>query len=302
MARLLYRLGRFAAHHRVLLVGIWLVLVILAVGSVKTLGAKTNNSLTLPGTDSQAAFDLLAEQFPPQQNGSSAFVLHVDDGRLTDDRYKPAVDATFHAIKANPAVDSVRNPVGKNAEIAGIISDDERTGQMPVLLNVGTGFITTELAEEVLRATAPARRAGIEVAVGGPIGSVLSSPETQTSEVIGNISAMVILALVFGSLVAMVSAKRISHGSAKAVLETMVAEGADPETVVREQGLEQISDSGELEKIVEAAIEANPGPAEQVRSGNEKAIGALVGAVMKETRGRADGGEVNRLIKKSLGS
>ena len=105
-----------------------------------------------------------------------------------------------------------------------------------------------------------------------------------------------------GSLVAMVSAKRISHGSAKAVLETMVAEGVDPETVVQEQGLEQISDSGELEKIVEAAIEANPGPAEQVRSGNEKAIGALVGAVMKETRGRADGGEVNRLIKKSLGS
>ncbi len=203
MARLLYRLGRFGAHHRVLLVGVWLVLVILAVGSVKTLGAKTNNSLTLPGTDSQAAFDLLAEQFPPQQNGSSPFVLRVDDGRLTDDRYKPAVDATFHAIKANPDVYSVRNPVGKNAEILGIISDDERTGQMPVLLDVGTGFITTELAEKVLEATAPARNAGIEVAVGGPIGSVLSTPETQTSEVIGNISAMVILALVFGSLVAM---------------------------------------------------------------------------------------------------
>ncbi len=104
-----------------------------------------------------------------------------------------------------------------------------------------------------------------------------------------------------GSLVAMVSAKRISHGSAKTVLETMVSDGADPAEVVEQQGLEQISDSGELEKIVEAAIEANPGPAEQVRSGNQKAIGALVGAVMKQTRGRADGGEVNRLLKKSLG-
>jgi aspartyl-tRNA(Asn)/glutamyl-tRNA(Gln) amidotransferase subunit B len=80
----------------------------------------------------------------------------------------------------------------------------------------------------------------------------------------------------------------------------MVAEGADPRQVVEEQGLEQISDSGELEKIVKSAIEANPGPAEQVRSGNQKAIGALVGAVMKETRGRADGGEVNRLLKKHL--
>ncbi len=104
-----------------------------------------------------------------------------------------------------------------------------------------------------------------------------------------------------GSLVAMVSARRISHGSAKTVLETMVADGADPAEVVEEQGLEQISDSGELEGIVEAAIAANPGPAEQVRAGNQKAIGALVGAVMKETRGRADGGEVNRLLRKSLG-
>jgi len=104
-----------------------------------------------------------------------------------------------------------------------------------------------------------------------------------------------------GSLVEMVSSGRISHASGKSVLESMVADGADPRRVVEEQGLEQISDSGELEKIVEAAIEGNPEPAEQVRSGNEKAIGALVGAVMKETRGRADGGEVNRLLRKHLG-
>ena len=81
----------------------------------------------------------------------------------------------------------------------------------------------------------------------------------------------------------------------------MVADGADPETVVAEKGLEQISDSGELEKIVIQAIEDNPKPAEQVRSGNEKAIGALVGAVMKATQGRADGGEVNRLLRQHLG-
>jgi aspartyl-tRNA(Asn)/glutamyl-tRNA(Gln) amidotransferase subunit B len=104
-----------------------------------------------------------------------------------------------------------------------------------------------------------------------------------------------------GHLVSMVGSGRISHASAKSVLESMVSDGADPEVLVREQGLEQISDSGELEEIVREAIEQNPGPAEQVRSGNEKAIGALVGAVMKQTRGRADGGEVNRLLKKQLG-
>jgi len=203
MARLLYRIGRFAAHHRLLALGVWLVVVVAALVSVRVLGAKTNNSLTLPGTDSQAAFDLLARDFPPQQNGSSPFVFQVDRGMLTDDRYKPAIDATYRAIKASPDVYSVLNPVGKDAEAAGIISEDGRTGQMPVLLNVGTGFITTDLAEHVLAATEPAREAGIDVAVGGPIGSVLSTPDTQTSERVGNISAMVILAIVFGSLIAM---------------------------------------------------------------------------------------------------
>jgi aspartyl-tRNA(Asn)/glutamyl-tRNA(Gln) amidotransferase subunit B len=104
-----------------------------------------------------------------------------------------------------------------------------------------------------------------------------------------------------GRLVAMVASGKISHASGKSVLGSMVSDGTDPGTLVEEQGLEQISDSGELEEIVKAAIEANPKPAEQVRSGNEKAIGALVGAVMKETRGRADGGEVNRLLRKHLG-
>ena len=72
-------------------------------------------------------------------------------------------------------------------------------------------------------------------------------------------------------------------------------------TIVEREGLAQISDSGELESIVAAAIEANPEAAEQIRAGNGKAIGAIVGAVMKETKGRADGGEVNRLIRSQLG-
>jgi aspartyl-tRNA(Asn)/glutamyl-tRNA(Gln) amidotransferase subunit B len=102
------------------------------------------------------------------------------------------------------------------------------------------------------------------------------------------------------ALVAMVGEKKISHGSGKQVLAKLVEEGGDPAAIVEREGLAQISDSGELESIVAAAVEANPEAAEQIRSGNQKAIGAIVGAVMKETKGRADGGEVNRLIKKKL--
>jgi aspartyl-tRNA(Asn)/glutamyl-tRNA(Gln) amidotransferase subunit B len=103
------------------------------------------------------------------------------------------------------------------------------------------------------------------------------------------------------ALIAMVGEKKISHGSGKQVLATLAAEGGDPEAIVEREGLAQISDSGELEAIVTAAVDANPAAAEQIRSGNQKAIGAIVGAVMKETKGRADGGEVNRLIKEKLG-
>jgi aspartyl-tRNA(Asn)/glutamyl-tRNA(Gln) amidotransferase subunit B len=101
-------------------------------------------------------------------------------------------------------------------------------------------------------------------------------------------------------LVAMVQEKKISHGSGKTVLAALVAEGGDPAAIVEREGLAQISDSGELEAIVAAAVEANPEAAEQIRAGNQKAIGAIVGAVMKETKGRADGGEVNRLIRSIL--
>jgi aspartyl-tRNA(Asn)/glutamyl-tRNA(Gln) amidotransferase subunit B len=62
-----------------------------------------------------------------------------------------------------------------------------------------------------------------------------------------------------------------------------------------------MSDSSELEGIVAAAIEAEPAAAEKVRAGNPKAVGPIVGAVMRETKGRADGGEIVRLIKARLG-
>jgi aspartyl-tRNA(Asn)/glutamyl-tRNA(Gln) amidotransferase subunit B len=102
------------------------------------------------------------------------------------------------------------------------------------------------------------------------------------------------------ALAALVEEKTISHGSGKQVLAKLVAEGGDPAKIVESEGLAQISDAGELESIVAAAIEAEPEAAEQIRGGNEKAIGRIMGAVMKQTQGRADGGEVQRLIRERL--
>jgi aspartyl-tRNA(Asn)/glutamyl-tRNA(Gln) amidotransferase subunit B len=103
------------------------------------------------------------------------------------------------------------------------------------------------------------------------------------------------------ALIALVQEKKISHGSGKTVLATLVAEGGDPAAIVEREDLAQMSsDSGELEAIVEKAMADNPDAVEKIREGNGKAIGAIVGAVMRETKGRADGGEVNRIIRERL--
>jgi aspartyl-tRNA(Asn)/glutamyl-tRNA(Gln) amidotransferase subunit B len=102
-------------------------------------------------------------------------------------------------------------------------------------------------------------------------------------------------------LIGMVGEKTISHGTGKTVLAALVAEGGDPAAIVEREGLAQIAaDDGELEAIVAAAVAADPDAVAQIRAGNEKAIGAIVGAVMRETKGRADGGEVNRLIRELI--
>jgi aspartyl-tRNA(Asn)/glutamyl-tRNA(Gln) amidotransferase subunit B len=102
-------------------------------------------------------------------------------------------------------------------------------------------------------------------------------------------------------LAGMVESKRVTTGAARQVLATLVAEGGDPGAIVEREGLAQMSDSGELEGIVAAAIEAESAAAERAKEGNPKAIGPIVGAVMRETKGRADGGEVTRLIREQLG-
>jgi aspartyl-tRNA(Asn)/glutamyl-tRNA(Gln) amidotransferase subunit B len=116
-------------------------------------------------------------------------------------------------------------------------------------------------------------------------------------------AAPTVAATTLADLVKLTAAKTISHGSGRKVLVILVADGGtDVAAIVEREGLAQMGgDDGELAGIVAAAIDADPAAAEQIRGGNGKAIGAIVGAVMRETKGRADGGEVNRLIREHLG-
>jgi len=101
-------------------------------------------------------------------------------------------------------------------------------------------------------------------------------------------------------LLALIDKGTISGKIAKTVFEEMFATGRDAEDIVKEKGLVQISDEGAIAAIVDQVIAGNPRTVEDYRSGKEKALGFLVGQVMKATRGKANPELVNRLLKEKI--
>ena len=103
-----------------------------------------------------------------------------------------------------------------------------------------------------------------------------------------------------GGLLRLIASGRISGKLAKEIFLKMVETGDDPESIMKREGLEQISDEGALGKIVEDVIAANPKQVEQYRGGKTQVIGFLVGQVMKASRGQADPAVVNRMLSEKL--
>lgn len=102
------------------------------------------------------------------------------------------------------------------------------------------------------------------------------------------------------ALIALVEAKTINGTVAKEVFERIFTDDIDPEKYVEENGLKTVNDSGALTKLVEEIVAANPKSVEDYKNGKEKAIGFLVGQTMKAMQGKADPGEVNRILKEIL--
>ena len=202
MTGALYGLARFCARHRFWILTVWLVVAVALVGVSHRLGDNTNDNLTLPGTGSQHTTDALSKSFPDQANGTSPIVLHVSTGKLTDSKYAGAVNQAAADVAKAPDVASVVNPL--TSQGASALSKDQATGYLSVTLLVNPGQLTEDDAQAIINAAAkPAQAAGIQVETGGQLGAKVSTPSTETSELIGIIAAMVILTLTFGTVVAM---------------------------------------------------------------------------------------------------
>ena len=165
-----------------------------------------------------------------------------------------------------------------------------------VALTLATGPETADYFEQTAEAADGIEPRVVANWVTGELAAALRQTEIE-----GGASGSKVSPSALADLLRLVQEKKISHGSGKTVLAKLVEEGGGPEAIVEREGLAQISgDDGELAAIVEQAMADNADAVEKIREGNDKAIGAIVGAVMRETKGRADGGEVNRLIKERL--
>jgi len=201
VSSLLNRIAVFSARHRALIIGVWLVVLVGLGFASHAAGTKYSSSVTVSGSDSAAATDIMSRSFSPELSDASPIVFHTEAGRLTDDAHRGSIEASLKALSEAPNVASVSNPLEEDSTT---ISADGRTAYATVLPSKALGDLSVEEAEAILDSAAePAHRSGVQVEAGGQLGDKITEPATETSELIGILAAMLILVLVFGTITAM---------------------------------------------------------------------------------------------------
>ncbi len=115
-----------------------------------------------------------------------------------------------------------------------------------------------------------------------------------------DIAGFIVTPAHLAAMIALIDKGTISGKIAKKVFEQMAETGKMPEALVQEQGLVQVSDTGELEKAVQAVLDANPQMVDDFRSGKDKVFGFLMGQVMKSTKGKGNPQILNDILRKKL--
>jgi RND superfamily putative drug exporter len=196
MSRLLYRVGHSAGRHPWRVLAVWLLIAVGAFVLNGAVGGAANDTFSLPGAEAQAGADKLTKQFPAQSVYSSQVVLHADEG-LTTASAERAVAEAAEGLADVPHVVDVSNPYDPRGPT---ISEDGATGFLTVAFD--TDKIELPEFEAAESATKVLRDAGIQVEYNGLLG-VAKGDEEPGSEMIGIAVAIIVLAIAFGSLVAM---------------------------------------------------------------------------------------------------
>jgi RND superfamily putative drug exporter len=196
MSSLLHRVAVFSARRRLLVIGVWIVLLVGLVAGSHALGTQYSSSAEVAGSDSQAANDVMARSFSKELSDASPLVYHTDSGTLKDNENAAAVEESLKTTSEAENVASI-------GELT--YSKDGRTAYAQVLPSKALGEMSVDEGEAIYEtAEEPVKGSDVSVDAGGQLGTKISKSESKTSEIIGIAVAMLILVLIFGTVTAMV--------------------------------------------------------------------------------------------------
>ncbi|MCW2742716.1 MAG: hypothetical protein JWR45_3138 [Blastococcus sp.] len=198
MARLLYRLGSFSYRHRLLVVGVWLVVLVGGGVGAVTLSGETSNAFSIPGQESTTALDRISEEFGSTGGATARVVLQAPEGgTLTTPENAAAVGGLVEQLSSLPGASSASNPLDPAAPAVNAAQD---TAYSTVTYAAGPGEVTAEQQDALLAAVADARDTGLTVEVTGE--AVQEPPHVGgPAEAVGVVVALGVLAITYGSLV-----------------------------------------------------------------------------------------------------
>ena len=196
MSRILYRIGHFAGRHPWRILAAWVLVAVTAVMLNSSLGGPPDESFTIPGAESQTAADAIQDRFPQETLYTSNIIFHSEEG-ITGESARAAVNDALQKLADGDNVVDVSDPFDPRTST---VSKDGTTAFTTVAFD--SEEIGVEQFEAAELATAPARDAGVQVEYDGGLGYAKGDAEPG-SEKIGILVAVVVLAIAFGSLVAM---------------------------------------------------------------------------------------------------
>src|SRR5215208_4302627 len=193
------RIARLCNRHRWRTFAAWLLTLIAIQAVASSVGVKEISSFRLPGTESQRAYDLLAEHFPAAKGDTDQIVYRARSGSLEDAANRTRIQSSIRKVRAQKDVAGVASPFGEG----GRLTKDGRIGVATLNYKESTNDIEPDDLKKVQDAAFTAGSSAVQVEHGGPGAEIVRFSESQgPSEGVGVLAAAIALLFTFGSLVA----------------------------------------------------------------------------------------------------
>ncbi|AZP22559.1 MMPL family transporter [Streptomyces aquilus] len=197
MATLLYRLGRLAFRRRRIVLAVWALVSAAVVAGLGVVGEDTDDTFTIPGSESQQALDTLGRVYPAAGGTSAQIVFTAPEGeKATARKFQAGIAATLKEAADAPQVTAVLSPEQTRA-----VSKDGRSALAQVQYSVSNAELADGSLDALEDTIAPAEKAGLTVSVGGQAYNS-TGVDISAKEVVGVVIALIILVITFGSLLA----------------------------------------------------------------------------------------------------